>query len=90
MTPRDTLQRLLIEHRKAHDPASSEREIVRLFHESGGKAELWDCLIRNAEIGFHGAPSWRAVLVIPMLDSFDQTIHGLVTTLQRHKQEQQT
>lgn len=31
MTPRDTLQRLLIEHRTAHDPASSEREILRMF-----------------------------------------------------------
>lgn len=25
MTPRDRLQRLLFEHRTAHDPASSER-----------------------------------------------------------------
>ena len=31
MTPRDRLQRLLFEHRTAHDPASSEREIVRMF-----------------------------------------------------------
>lgn len=31
MTPRDRLQRLLIEHRTAHDPASSEREILRMF-----------------------------------------------------------
>lgn len=31
MTPRDTLQRLLIEHRTAHDPASSEREILWMF-----------------------------------------------------------
>lgn len=31
MTPRDRLQRLLIEHRTAHDPASSEREILAMF-----------------------------------------------------------
>ena len=31
MTPRDRLQRLLFEHRTAHDPASSEREILRMF-----------------------------------------------------------
>lgn len=33
MTPRDRLQRLLFEHRTAHDPASSEREILRMFDE---------------------------------------------------------
>lgn len=33
MTPRDTLRRLLIEHRTAHDPASSEREILRMFEQ---------------------------------------------------------
>lgn len=31
MTPRDRLQRLLFEHRTAHDPASSEREILAMF-----------------------------------------------------------
>lgn len=35
MTPRDRLQRLLFEHRTAHDPASSEREILAMF-------EAWD------------------------------------------------
>lgn len=34
MTPRDRLQRLLFEHRTAHDPASSEREILRMFEEA--------------------------------------------------------
>ena len=33
MTPRDRLQRLLFEHRTAHDPASSEREIIAMFDE---------------------------------------------------------
>ena len=33
MTPRDRLQRLLIEHRTAHDPASSEREILAMFED---------------------------------------------------------
>lgn len=33
MTPRDRLQRLLFEHRTAHDPASSEREILAMFEE---------------------------------------------------------
>lgn len=31
MTPRDRLQRLLFEHRTAHDPASSEQEILAIF-----------------------------------------------------------
>ena len=31
MTPRNRLQRLLFEHRTAHDPASSEREILAMF-----------------------------------------------------------
>ena len=31
MTPREQLQRLLDEHRTAHDPASSRREILRMF-----------------------------------------------------------
>lgn len=34
MTPRDRLQRLLFEHRTAHDPASSEREILAMFEEA--------------------------------------------------------
>lgn len=34
MTPRDRLQRLLFEHRTAHDPASSEREILAMFEET--------------------------------------------------------
>lgn len=34
MTPRDRLQRLLFEHRTAHDPASSEREILAMFDEA--------------------------------------------------------
>lgn len=31
MTPRERLQRLLFEHRTAHDPASSEQEILTMF-----------------------------------------------------------
>lgn len=34
MTPRDRLQRLLFEHQTAHDPASSEREILAMFEET--------------------------------------------------------
>lgn len=39
MTPRDRLQRLLIEHRTEHDPASSEREIIAMFEETGRSKE---------------------------------------------------
>jgi hypothetical protein len=42
MTPRDRLQRLLFEHRTAHDPASSEREIVAMFESIS--SELLDVL----------------------------------------------
>lgn len=46
MTPRDHLQRLLIEHRTAHDPASSQREILRLFDEAQERP-AWQYTLRH-------------------------------------------
>lgn len=50
MTPRDRLQRLLFEHWTAHDPASSEREILAMF-EVCDKQTVRVCLVRDAECG---------------------------------------
>lgn len=50
MNPRDRLQRLLFEHRTAHDPASSEREILRMF-ELRDRQTVRVCLVRDAECG---------------------------------------
>lgn len=45
MTPRDRLQRLLFEHRTAHDQASSEREILAMFE---AERERWKVMMREA------------------------------------------
>jgi hypothetical protein len=32
-------------------------------------AARWQTLVRHAALGFEGAPSWHAVLLIPQLDA---------------------
>jgi len=44
-------------------------------------AERWQCLTRHASLGFDGAPSWNAVIRLPVFDSADQTITALVDSL---------
>ena len=59
MTPRDRLQRLLFEHRTAHDPASSEREILRMFEATTpAQTRLIDpkCWCEACDINLNG---WR-------------------------------
>ena len=46
MTPRDRLQRLLFEHRTAHDPASSEREILAMF-EAMEEQPAWQYMLQH-------------------------------------------
>lgn len=41
-------------------------------------AERWQCFIRTASLGFDGAPSWNAVIRLPVFDHEDQTITTLV------------
>jgi hypothetical protein len=38
----------------------------------------WRWLVRHASLGFDSAPSWNAVLRLPVFDSDDQTITALV------------
>ncbi len=41
-------------------------------------AERWRWLTRHASLGFDGAPSWNAVVRLPVFDADDQTIDALV------------
>ena len=41
-------------------------------------AERWRWMTRHASLGFDGAPSWNAVVRLPVFDSEDQTITALV------------
>lgn len=41
-------------------------------------AERWRLFIRTAGLGFDGAPSWNAVIRLPVFDAEDQTITALV------------
>lgn len=41
-------------------------------------AMRWRWFIRHASLGFDGAPSWNAVMRLPVFDHADQTITALV------------
>jgi hypothetical protein len=61
--------------------SKSEDELTRLRAEVEAykaDAERWRCLIRHASLGFDGAPSWNAVIRLPVFDVCDQTITSLV------------
>ena len=55
--------------------SSIEREEYFALKEDAGR---WQCLVRTASLGFDGAPSWNAVIRLPVFDSSDQTITALV------------
>lgn len=38
----------------------------------------WRWLVQHASLGFDGAPSWNAVVRLPVFNSDDQTIQALV------------
>jgi hypothetical protein len=46
-------------------------------------AMRWRWLVRNASLGFDGAPSWDAVIRLPVFDSADQTITALVDSARK-------
>ena len=46
-------------------------------------AMRWRWLVRHASLGFDGAPSWNAVLRLPVFDSEDQTITALVDSARK-------
>jgi hypothetical protein len=41
-------------------------------------ADRWRWLVRHASLGFDAAPSWNAVVRLPVFDGNDQTITALV------------
>ena len=47
----------------------------------------WRFLVQHASLGFDGAPSWNAVIRLPVFDHDDQTITALVD---RFKDKEQT
>lgn len=53
------------------------------LHELRVSAMRWEWLVRNASLGFEGAPSWNAVVRLPVFDSADSTITELVDTAMR-------
>lgn len=63
MTPRDRLQRLLFEHRTAHDPASSGREILAMFEEMARdiqEAALQTIVSESERLGLYDECAARA------------------------------
>lgn len=60
------------------------------FEELKSKLESWETdamrwrwLVRHASLGFAGAPSWNAVIRLPVFDSTDQTITALVDSARK-------
>lgn len=53
-------------------------ELVGAEHPVRQNAARWQWLTRHASLGFDGAPSWNAVVRLPVFDSDDQTITALV------------
>lgn len=46
-------------------------------------ATRWRWLVRHASLGFDGAPSWNAVIRLPVFDRADQTITSLVDSARK-------
>lgn len=44
-------------------------------------AERWRLFVNTASLGFDGAPSWNAVIRLPVFDHTDQTITALVDSI---------
>lgn len=53
-------------------------ELVGAGHPVRENSARWQWLTRHASLGFDGAPSWNAVVRLPVFDSEDQTITALV------------
>lgn len=64
----------LRELQTAADMAGLEMEFLELRE----AAMRWEWLVRHASLGFDAAPSWSAVVRLPVFDSDDQTITALV------------
>ena len=56
-----------------------ETEVKRLSED----AARWQWLVAHASLGFDGAPSWHAVIRIPVFDSHAQTITALVDSARK-------
>ena len=52
--------------------------VTEVLRELGRDADRWRWLVRHASLGFDAAPSWNAVVRLPVFDSDDQTITALV------------
>lgn len=64
----------LRELQTAANMAGLEMEFLELRE----AAARWEWFVRHASLGFDGAPSWNAVVRLPVFDSDDQTITALV------------
>jgi len=60
------------------DVAATSQKAKAELEELRADAERWRWLVRHASLGFDGAPSWKAVIRLPVFDSDDQTITALV------------
>lgn len=63
----------------AANMAGLETEFLELRED----AMRWKWLVRHASLGFDGAPSWNAVIRLPVFDSADQTITSLVDSARK-------
>ena len=61
------------------DMAGLEMEFLELRE----AAMRWEWMVRHASLGFDGAPSWNAVIRLPVFDSADQTITALVDSARK-------
>ena len=62
-----------------HDCEQAAAELEALRKD----AESYRWLVRHASLGFDGAPSWNAVIRLPVFDSADQTITSLVDSARK-------
>ena len=54
------------------------KDAVAVYAAERTDAERYRWLVRHASLGFDAAPSWNAVVRLPVFDSDDQTITALV------------
>jgi hypothetical protein len=59
------------------------REYAEAAIEDTDDAMRWRWLVRHASLGFEGAPSWHAVIHLPVFDSADQTITAIVDSARK-------
>ena len=60
------------------DVAATSQKAKTELEELRAENERWRWLVRYASLGFDGAPSWNAVIRLPVFDSEDQTVRALV------------